>query len=98
MKPRMYGFIYGGASRLAETVGYRKLIMKKWYPLISAGWVQSGVYQDFGIHGFREMRARLGTGVVPEEKGTKWERIDWRLFPSKARVVPNERIIVDSIL
>ena len=57
--------------------------MKKWYPLISAGWAQSGVYQDFGIHGFREMRARLGTGVVPEEKGTKWERIDWRLFPSK---------------
>ena len=72
--------------------------MKKWYPLISAGWVQSGVYQDFGIHGFREMRARLGTGVVPEEKGSKWERIDWRLFPSKARVVPNVRIIVDSIL
>ena len=54
--------------------------------------------QDFGIHGFREMRARLGTGVVPEEKGTKWERIDWRLFPSKARVVPNVRIIMDSIL
>ena len=44
------------------------------------------------------MRARLGTGVVPEEKGTEGERIDWRLFPSKARVVPNERIIVDSIL
>ena len=45
--------------------------MKKWYPLISAGWVQSGVYQDFGIHGFREMRARLGIGAVHEEKGIK---------------------------
>ena len=66
--------------------------------MISAGWAQSGVYQDFGIHGFGEMRLRLGKGVVPEEKGTKGERIDWRLFPAKARVVPNERIIVDSIL
>ena len=29
------------------------------------------VYQDFGIHGFREMRAKLGTGAVHEEKGIK---------------------------
>ena len=52
-------------------VGYRKLIMKKWYPWFSAGWVQSGIPQDFGIHGFLKMRARLGTGAVSCEKSTK---------------------------
>ena len=61
-------------------VGCRKLIMKKWYPWFSAGWVQSGMPQDFGIHGFSKNESEVGHRRGSCEKGTKWEKINWGLF------------------